>query len=1114
MSTATVVCSSCGQETPEGFPRCANCGAPLSTEAAPRREERKVVTVLFCDLVGSTARAEGADPEDVRALLSAYHERVRHELERFGGTVEKFIGDAVMALFGAPTAHEDDPERAVRAALAIRDCAQEEGELQVRIGITTGEALVSLSASPRTGEGMASGDVVNTASRLQAGAPVNGVLVDQPTCRATERVIEYEEHKSIDAKGKAAPIAVWQALEARARFGVDVRPAARGPLVGRTHELDVLVGALARVRREQEPQLVTLIGVPGIGKSRLVWELFQAVGRDPDLIYWRQGRSLPYGDGVTYWALGEMVKAQAGILETDPSELTASKLERAVSELFPEPADASWIEAALRPLVGIAVPGESSGDRDGETFAAWRRFFEALAEVRPLVLVFEDLHFADEGLLAFLDHLVDWASGVPILVVCSARPELLARRPDWGGGKPNATTLSLSPLSDEETARLVHALLERAVLPAETQASLLERAGGNPLYAEEFASMVSERAAEGTDGELPLPETVQGIIAARLDGLPADEKALLQDAAVVGKVFWLGSAAAVGGLELRAAEERLHALGRKEFVRRDRRSSVAEETEYAFRHLLVRDVAYGQIPRAARAAKHRLAAEWITSLGRPEDQAEMIAHHYLAALEFARAAGQDVHELAERARLVLRDAGDRAVSLGAQAAAARFYAAALELWPDDDERPYLLLRAGTARFMSAEEGFEELEAAIAGLLAAGDRAAAAEAESVLASLFWRKGRNDLTVEHDERAEALLTNVPPSASKAWVLSRLSGRRMVADRADEAIAIGREAIRMAEELELEDVLVEALNNVGTSRAFAGDRDGFDDLERAISLARRTNKNPSRALGNYAECLREYGDLRRSGERFEEARRESERRGHPGALRWLAGERATELYWAGAWDEALRIAGERLAEAEGGAPHWIDPAHRGVRGLVRLARGDLAGAWDDAAKALDFCRVANDPQMLFPALAFNARVLLATGRAAEARERVDELLELWSERGAMMMRSSWGPDLAFGSAALDRGERFLECVSRTHASTPWIEAATAFVHGRFVEAADVFAKIGARPEEAYSRLQAADAASASGGGGAEGDAQLERALAFWRSVGAKRYVAEGESLIAKSA
>jgi class 3 adenylate cyclase len=1108
-----IVCPSCGQENPDGFRLCGMCGTALVAETAPAREERKVVTVLFCDLVGSTARAEGADPEDVRALLSAYHERVRRELERFGGTVEKFIGDAVMALFGAPSAHEDDPERAVRAALAIRDWAQEEGDLQVRIGITTGEALVSLGATPAAGEAMASGDVVNTAARLQSAAPVNGIVVDETTYRATERVIEYARHERVEAKGKAQPTLVWQALEARARFGVDIRPGVRAPLIGRRHELDALLGALARVRHEREPQLVTLIGMPGIGKSRLIWELFQAVGRDPELIYWRQGRSLPYGDGVTYWALGEMVKAQAGILETDAPEVTAEKVRRVVSELLPERAAATWVENHLRPLVGITAPADGSSGDDGEAFAAWRRFFEALAERRTLVLVFEDLHFADDGLLDFVDHLVDWASAVPILVVCSARPELLARRPGWGGGKPNATTLTIAPLAVEETAALVHALLERAVLPAEIQASLLERAGGNPLYAEEFASMVVERGAGGSDGELPLPESVQGIIAARLDALPVEEKALLQDAAVVGKVFWLGAVGAIAGIDVQTAEERLHRLQRREFVRRQRQSSVAEETEFAFRHLVVRDVAYGQIPRGLRAEKHRLAAEWIEALGRPEDHAEMRAHHYASALEFARVAGQDTENFAEPARFALREAGDRAAALGAHAAAARFYAGALDLWPPDAERQYLLLRAGTSRFASAEEGFEELEAAIAGLLAVEDRAAAAEAESVLASLYWRKGRNDLTAEHDARAEALLTDAPPSASKAWVLSRLSGRHMVADRAAEAIALGQEAIRMAEELGFEDVLVEALNNVGTARANTGNRDGFEDLERAIALARKTNRNPSRAQGNYAECLREYGELGRSGELFEEARRESERRGHSGALRWLAGERAAELYWLGSWNEAVRIANERIAEAEGGAPHWMDPAHRGVRGLVRLARADLAGAWDDAAKALDFCRVANDPQMLFPALSFNARVLLAAGRPDEARERVDELLKLWSEREGMMMRSSWGPELAFASAELGRARHFLDAASPSTASTPWIQAATAFVSGQLVDAADTFANIRARPEEAYSRLRAAEALIAAGRL-REGDEQLRQALSFWSSVGATRYLREGEQLLARTA
>ena len=586
------VCPSCGRENPADARFCSNCATPIA-EPAPAREERKIVTVLFADLVGFTSRAEKLDPEDVRALLSRYHERVRSELERFGGTVEKFIGDAVVAIFGAPSAHEDDPERAVRAALAVREWASDQ-TVQVRIGITTGEALVSLGVDPRQGEGMAAGDVVNTAARLQSAAPENGILVDETTFRATDRTIDYREHPAVTAKGKSEPVRVWEAAQARSRFGPDVRQIGSTPLFGRARELDVLVDALTRVRDERQPQLVTLVGVPGIGKSRLVWELFQHVDAMPGLTRWRQGRSLPYGEGVSYWALGEMVKAEAGILESDTPEDAAAKVERTVGELELE--DAEWIDRHLRPLVGLESAAEVGADRRGEAFAAWRRFVEALADHRPTVLIFDDLHWADDGLLDFVDYLVDWVSGVPLLVVGTARPELLARRPNWGGGKSNAATLSLGPLSNEDTARLVHALLDRPALPADVQATLLERAGGNPLYAEEFVRLAGDR-----DDAEAIPESVQGIIAARLDALAAEEKDLVQDAAVLGTVFWLGGL--VAGRTRWSVEELLHTLERKEFVRRERRSSVAGELEYAFRHALVRDVAYEQIPRARRAAK-------------------------------------------------------------------------------------------------------------------------------------------------------------------------------------------------------------------------------------------------------------------------------------------------------------------------------------------------------------------------------------------------------------------------------------------------------------------------------------------------------------------------------
>src|SRR5262245_26055229 len=705
------------------------------------------------------------DPEDVEALLRPYHERVRAELERHGGTVEKFIGDAVMALFGAPTAHEDDPERAVRAALAIRDFAIEEG-LELRVGITTGEALVSLDARPDAGEGMASGDVVNTAARLQSAAPVNGVIADETTYRATRHTIEFADADSIEAKGKSEPIAVWLATEARSRFGVDVAHEARSELVGRERELAVVQDAFDRARHARTPQLLTLVGVPGIGKSRLVYELSQIVEADPELITWRQGRCLAYGDGVTLWALAEIVKAQAGIAEQDTPAGVAEKLRLAATEAVPEE-DESWVESHLLALVGLSTEGELSSNRRNEAFSAWRRFLEGLADQRPVVLVFEDLHWADESLLDFVDELVDWVTDVPLLVVATARPELLERRPNWGGGKLNAATIALAPLTDEQTAQLLGHALGSPVLAAETQAALLERAGGNPLYAEQFAELYVER---GSTDELGLPETLQGIIAARLDGLSVEEKSFLADGAVVGKVFWT---AALGRTD-DAVTATLHSLERKGFVRRQRRSSVEGQTELAFAHALVRDVAYGQIPRADRALKHRRVAEWIESLGRPEDHAEMLAYHWGSALELARASGGDDAALTAPARRALRSAGDRAFALNSFAVAAAQYEDALALWPDEDpERPRLLLSHARALHWAYDEDRQEtaLGAARDALLAAGDRDGAAEAEVLLARLFWDRGHGERVDEHIGRAQELVGD-SVSASSARVLAMSS------------------------------------------------------------------------------------------------------------------------------------------------------------------------------------------------------------------------------------------------------------------------------------------------------------------------------------------------------
>ncbi|MFN2470423.1 MAG: AAA family ATPase [Gaiellaceae bacterium] len=1102
MSAATITCPSCGQENPAGFRLCGMCGASLVAELVPAREERKVVSVVFCDLVGFTGRTEQLDPEEVRALLSGYHQRLRGELERHGGTVEKFIGDAVVAVFGAPMVHEDDPERAVRAALAIRDWALEEEDVEVRIAVNTGEALVSVDARPEAGEGLVAGDVVNTASRLQGAAPVNGVLVGESTYRSTERAIEYREHDPVQAKGKAQPVPVWEAVAARSAYGMDVdtRPAVR--LVGRRRELDQLLDALARAREEREPQLVTIVAVPGMGKSRLIQELFGAVDADPELITWRQGRSLPYGEGVSFWALGEMVKAHAGILETDPPDAAVSKLDSAVADVC-EAADAAWVASALGPLVGLGDTS-GSGDRRDEAFAAWRRFLEGIAEQGPAVLVFEDLHWADDGLLDFVDHLVDWAADVPLLVVASARPELLARRPGWGGGKSNAATLSLAPLSERETAELVHSLLERAVLPAEVQAAVLARAGGNPLYAEEFARMVAERGLDGAGGELPVPETLQGIVAARLDGLDRGEKRLLQNAAVVGKVFWPAALGLEGELE-----GVLHGLERREFVRRERRSGVAGQLQYAFRHVLVRDVAYAQIPRSERAAKHDQVAQWIESLGRGEDVAELLAHHYASALEYTRAAGGDTGALGVRARRALRDAGRRAVALNVFAAGFRFYEQAAELTPrEDPEWPQLALEHAMAG-MYVDLASDRLLVEARDALLAGDPSRAAHAEMVLGEYRWLRGERRAADGHFRTAEGLVGAVPESEAKVAVLANLSRFFMLGDEHDRAIALGREALAMAEELGLDVMRAHALNNIGVSRVQQGDDGGLADLEASREIARGVSAPEyTRASGNLASVLVSLGQLERAAELHEEALQIVKEVGLLEPIRWLSTERAIDLSYVGRWDEARRIVDALIEEFEH-SPFWIESSTRVCRAQMSLAAGALAEARSDAERSRAVARASGDVQQLGPSLGFGARLNAELDDMTGARELAEELLDGWRRTGFAGRAQDWVIELWFALWRLGREGQLGDALDASTPS-PWTRATKALMGRDFASAAEIVGGLGANSVEALIRLWAAERLVEQGRR-PEADAELQRALSFWRSVGATRYVSRGESLLA---
>jgi tetratricopeptide (TPR) repeat protein len=841
-----------------------------------------------------------------------------------------------------------------------------------------------------------------------------------------------------------------------------------------------------------------------MGKSRLVYELSRIADADPELITWRQGRCLAYGDGVAFWALAEVVKAQAGILERDTEQEAAEKLRVAVADAVDDVSDARWVESHLRPLVGLESETVRGGDRRGEAFAAWRRYLEALAEQRPLVLVLEDLHWADEGLLDFVDELVEWLSGVALLVVCSARPELLERRPGWGGGKLNASTLGLSPLSRDQTAVLISRVLDRALLPAEIQQALLERAEGNPLYAEQFAQLYLER---GSAEELPLPETLQGIVAARLDGLSAGAKALLQDAAVIGKVFWTGALRR----DEREATELLHGLERNGFLTRQRRSSVESEGEWAFAHMLLRDVAYGQIPRGERSEKHRLVAEWIESLGRPEDYGEMLAHHWRAALELARAAGLDAGDLAERTRFALRGAGDRAFALNAYDSAESYYEEALALWPpDDDERPDLLFRRARALHLAGDERREPaLEEARDALIEAGNRETAGEASAFLARTAWHRGGRDEAFAHLATAEELVAAAPASAASARVLATSARQRTLAGEPHEGIRLAQQALETARRLGLAELEANALATIGTAKTNLRDPGGKNDLQRSLEIAIAAN-SPEAAtiLINLGVEAFLYGDLRREDELFGEAYQMAERFGNRDAARFSRGNRIWTQWALGHWDEAGRAADEFIAECAS-SPHYLESSAREARGSLRLARGDHDGALDDYHRSLELARQIKDPQTLLPSLLGCARGLATLGKIDEARALATEALELAREH--IEHATILG---VLSSVARRLGlQQELRALLERAPESPWKDVALAGARGDFSRAADLYAGIGSPTLEAEARLCAAEEL-VDAGHRAEGEGQLEKALAFYRQVGATRYIQQGEALLAASA
>ena len=664
--------------------------------------------------------------------------------------------------------------------------------------------------------------------------------------------------------------------------------------------------------------------------------------------------------------------------------------------------------------------------------------------------------------------------------------------------------ISLSPLSEDETTLLLEGFLEPVALPAGRTREPCGSSGRQPAYAEEYARLL---LARGSEDDVALPDSLHALIAARLDGLPLDEKAVVQDAAVVGETVWIGAVAAVGGRARATVEELVRPLARKEFLSRRRSSAVEGESEYAFHHVLVRDVAYGEIPRAERGRKHRLAAGWIESLGRPEDHAELLAHHYLRALELAAATREETEDLRQRARNALTDAGERAVALGALHAAARHFGAALELLPEDDpRRPLLLLRQGKALIFADIAGEEALLAASEAAAAHGNRLAAATAESLLGTLYQEQARGEEAQARFAKALELVEGLRSSPEKAEVLAEVSRSLMMACEDEEAVRVGSSVLEIADELDLDELRAHALCSLGPARARLGDKEGgIRDLERAIEIASRINSLQAvRGHGNLRAVLADEGDLSRASEVRAKGHRLAERMGLRYYVRQSRFDELEDLYLGGSsWDQVLIWADELAEERSFNATTVFE-----VRARIRLARGDGDGAASDAVRALALARASTDAQVLLPALATSSLVDISTGRDSEATSRTDELLALVRSFGAPTTALVM-PALSVVLHRLGRGDELPEPDAR-RGSTPWLEAASAYVAEDFGRAAEIYGRIGSHPDEAYARLRAAERL-ASEGRRKEAAQQLEAALAFFRSVGATAYIREAERIVA---
>jgi len=845
----SAACPACGVANPPGTKFCGECGTVLAETsslpgmevAAPSGAERRLVSVLFADLVGFTSRSEDRDPEETREFLSRYFDASREVIERYGGTVEKFIGDAVMAVWGVPTAHEDDAERAVRAALdlvASTDRLTDGGaDLELRAGVLTGEAAVTVGA---TGQGMVAGDLVNTASRLQAVAPPGSVLVGESTQRAAAGAIVFEEAGEQLLKGKASPVPAWRAVQVVGRRGGAGRSGMlEPPFVGRDDELRLVKDLFHATTRERKPRLVSVIGQAGIGKSRLAWEFEKYIDGVTETAYWHIGRSPAYGEGISFWALAEMIRERAGIAETDDLETATARLNATLDQWVSDPAERRWVEPRLAGLLGLEeLP---AGERE-ELFAAWRTFFERIAQQDTVILVFEELQWADQGLLDFIEHMLTWSRTHPIFVLALTRPELLERRPGWGSGVRNAASIVLEPLPAEAMQQLLLGLVPG--LPQQAARAIVDRSEGIPLYAVETVRMLLDRGqlrsaktgytVEGPIDRLAVPETLRALIAARLDAIGADERATLADAAILGQSFTMPGLAGVSGLAADELQPRLDRLVAHELLRRDDDPRSPERGQYQFVQALVREVAVESLARADRRAKHLAAARFLEGLGEDE-LAGVLASHYLEAYR-ATPAGPEAEALEAQARIALRAAAERAAALHSHAGALKYLEDALPITHDPAEEAALHERAAAAAGAAAMPGaVDHAGRAVALYGEVGDADGVLRATTLLAHLHLNGGHGREALAVLEPAVAGDIQASPEAGAA--LAELARAQWLDGRVEESIVTVDRALSAAAPRRQTGVIAAALVNRAGALSAQGRIDEPEAMLRgAIAIADR--------------------------------------------------------------------------------------------------------------------------------------------------------------------------------------------------------------------------------------------------------------------------------------